>query len=796
MRNLTRSLALLPKHLFFFFIILAVLGVTLATAPFLAGGLAVAKQWWLMFFVGVAVLLWLWQVVITGRFSFKKDMASLILGLGLIVLAVSTLLALSPAQALLGDGSSAHNLVNFLALAAAYFLISNSGYRRGDSIFYWGLVGLGGLAAVWGLISVLTPLWGAPAGSIPLPANSVYYLLGWLGLPLLLVFANSVFGFFRQTIIGKIISTFSAGIILVLALIVNSSSFWLALLIGVLGILVLAIFREEARPLAILGIGMAAFFLAIMTWAGGAISIGGSYVDIPGQVLPSQGSSWNVARQALEGSPFVGSGPGSFDEAYLRYRSPSLNQTPFWPLSFNAGFSGFLTWLTEFGYLGAGLLAGFLALVLLQGWLGSRQTWPWLLGALYLSVLWFRAPFSLEHYALLFTMAALVVKYVPGRSVELRGLSSQIVNAFYAGAFIVVVGVVLGILAVSAKGVSGYFIDKGRNNADLSLKLVSFQQAAKLNPASDLSWRLISEVRRRQLVELMNQAGGDKASEAQNKLTSLSNQAVQAAQKAIRINSSQAAWQQLGLVYETLMSISTDAGPLALDAYTEAQKRHPASPALAVDRARVALQLSRQLKSQLQILQQSPEDTPQKQERLQSLQDSLAQLLNQALDLVAQSLQLKPDYAPAHFLLVQVRDERGELDQAIAQARRIVQAQPAAAGTWFQLGFLQFKKGNYNQAAESFEKAIKINSDLDNARYLLGLAYNNLDQPKRALEQFRILKQKNPDNQEIAKIVENLESGRFILEGIVPPAQAPQERAEPPVETTQTQTDQTGRIDN
>ena len=74
-----------------------------------------------------------------------------------------------------------------------------------------------------------------------------------------------------------------------------------------------------------------------------------------------------------------------------------------------------------------------------------------------------------------------------------------------------------------------------------------------------------------------------------------------------------------------------------------------------------------------------------------------------------------------------------------------------------------------------------LNENYSNARYFLGLIYDQKGRKREAIEQFEKIKALNPDNQEIKNILVNLREGRAALGGIVPPAQPPTERTEAPV---------------
>ena len=52
----------------------------------------------------------------------------------------------------------------------------------------------------------------------------------------------------------------------------------------------------------------------------------------------------------------------------------------------------------------------------------------------------------------------------------------------------------------------------------------------------------------------------------------------------------------------------------------------------------------------------------------------------------------------------------------------------------------------------------------------------------KAIEEFRKIAELNPDNNEVKQILANLKAGKAALLGIAPPAPAPQNRAEAPIQ--------------
>ena len=75
-------------------------------------------------------------------------------------------------------------------------------------------------------------------------------------------------------------------------------------------------------------------------------------LSLPSEVSPNAKTSWDITRQTLQAHPFFGSGPNTWAYDYAKYRSPLVNQTPFWADRFDRGYSTFLTLFATQGLVG------------------------------------------------------------------------------------------------------------------------------------------------------------------------------------------------------------------------------------------------------------------------------------------------------------------------------------------------------------------------------------------------------------------------------------------------------------
>ena len=157
--------------------------------------------------------------------------------------------------------------------------------------------------------------------------------------------------------------------------------------------------------------------------------------------------------------------------------------------------------------------------------------------------------------------------------------------------------------------------------------------------------------------------------------------------------------------------------------------------------------------------------------------------LDLALQAVGAALQVKNNYIDAVFMLSQIYAAQGNLKDAITAATIATQINPQNPLLFFQLGLLEYNNKNYQASANALEKAVALSPVYANAHYFLGLSYSRLNQNELAIQEFTGLVESNPDNQEVALILSNLQSGRSpFTDAKLPVTPTPERRAKPPIQ--------------
>lgn len=113
------------------------------------------------------------------------------------------------------------------------------------------------------------------------------------------------------------------------------------------------------------------------------------------------------------------------------------------------------------------------------------------------------------------------------------------------------------------------------------------------------------------------------------------------------------------------------------------------------------------------------------------------------------AIQIKPDYAEAHYGLARVYLTLGEYDKVYKSLNKAIELKPDYAEAYLLLGGVHLNEKKFidgyklpvteddaKQAIDAIEKAIKLNSDYGYAYNEIGTAYLHLNKVKEAAEAF------------------------------------------------------------
>lgn len=108
-----------------------------------------------------------------------------------------------------------------------------------------------------------------------------------------------------------------------------------------------------------------------------------------------------------------------------------------------------------------------------------------------------------------------------------------------------------------------------------------------------------------------------------------------------------------------------------------------------------------------------------------------------AREILLQALALDPDWGDVHNLLAGVQFGLGQIDPAIASAKRFTELTPLEPNAHDSLGIIYHRTGRYAEALESFQRALSIHPGFEPALFHLGNTMVQLGRYTDALSQFR-----------------------------------------------------------
>ncbi|MBI2056026.1 MAG: tetratricopeptide repeat protein [Candidatus Sungbacteria bacterium] len=754
-----------------------------------------------------ATLLWFLGVLTKGNLRLPYSII-LLLSLALVVaVGISTVFSRMPMSSLLYADPIAERYLTLIE-GVLLMVLAGSVLRGKKDAENIGIV-LAAAGLVAGLVNIVQLIFGISVwGKLSAAAGGVNFsVAGSMNSTALFyaVLLAAMMGFLTgSNISGWRKYIFGAGILVFLAnlFLINYINAWIVLLI--VSILLIGInFRgaagnREYRFSWKYAVGTLFTALAIVMIMIRTPIIGN--LDLPAEVSPSLGATINVAKSVFEKSPRVmlfGTGPGTFGFDWLQYKDRSINQTPFWSVRFDQGYSWVATLLVTTGVAGALLFAAFLLvslLIFLRSILFSdaaehSSSAGYFLGFAGFAAVAFLYPANVTFLFGLFFFAGICMHQlsIQPRETAHAGASASFLDireknirfegpwAMFLSSLVTIFALVLSVAALYMQTVrlnTALLIQSGVeafNRGDTTRAVASLVQAVQVSEDAG-AYEILLQARMEEVKKLIERAS--RGENVQQEFQSSVSLAVQAFQRALSLESGNPAlWRMQGAFYELLIPFIDGSQRFAFDSYKKATEFDPSNPSVYTDLGRAHLVYADRLTA---IINQGAADRDtQVREKEQILKDAVS-AFERAID-------AKGDFASAYFLLAQASLRMGNIEKAIKSVEGAKLAAPFDIGVAFQLGLLYYQTNDLGRARSEFERAVSISDSYSNARYFLGLIYDSQGDKTKAIEQFAKIEQLNPDNQEIKKIAENLRAGKPALDGISPPNEAPEKRKDAPV---------------
>lgn len=716
------------------------------------------KQALLILFVALALFFWMARVLISGELSVnfnKTHVAVLVL---FLVQIVSTIFSEDRYGSFWGwPRITSESFLTMAGIIVLYFIISNVLAKKE---IYISVV----LLALSGVLSILIGLLQLLGLYVKFNTIGSVAGLGFFAAVFIpLLFALVVYSEKRLKII------FGAGIILafVLLLFINYQLVWWLVLIGSVLSILFGVQKRDVFDLRWLSVAI--FFLALALF----FIILKPQMPVPGrpiEVFLNQQATFDIATKTIKDRAIFGSGPGTFAFDFSEYKKVDFNQSILWNARFDWGASKILNVLATTGLLG---IISFLALIgavlfygikfILEKQDKSVLSFSVLAGGLLMSFIVQTAGYFLYNsnisldFVGFFLIASLVGLFSQKRkdySLKPSSLLTLGVTFIFTSVFIFGIGLL--ILGGQRYVAETYYFsaEKLLASGRLDEGIGKLERAVSLNPKADIYLTELSQVYLSKAGSLINKK--DLSDEEKRNIQILINNSINAAKIATDVGSNNVAnWSVRGFIYQNLTGIVPGAEDWAITSYENAIKLEPVNPYFPTQQGVVYMKRASLL--------------------AENKADEKNQLLEQAKAQFEKAIQLKSDYSPARFQIAMVYQQQGKTAEELQALEDAKKSSPNDIGLAFQIGIVYYQLKDYEKAKTELERAVVINPNYSNALYFLALTYFELGQKNKAIEKFAKVAELNPGNQDLKKIIDNLNSGRKPLEGIVQetPPEAP-----------------------
>jgi Flp pilus assembly protein TadD len=453
------------------------------------------------------------------------------------------------------------------------------------------------------------------------------------------------------------------------------------------------------------------------------------------EARPSWASMMSIGRE-VSTLP-LGTGPNTFELLWDAYRPADLNATIFWNAEFRTGVATIPTAFVTTG------IPGILAWVI------------FLLGVLWLAAsrLFFRTLRGADRFVVLGSLIAglyvllFALIYVPSSAVLLIGFaflgfaaagtteeaaeqsSTNVGFILYTLLAVLLIASCATLYFVGTAVMSSYF-SRSAEIAMAAGDMPTGEMRARTADSifsTDETNRLLTRIALTRLQSVVATETGE-SEESQTRFKDALGSAVAFAQRAAEYSPNDYRnWSLLMAVYQSVVPLGIEgAHGFAVAAYDRARVLNPLTPALVLERARLA---------------------------------KANNTLTEARTFAEDALRLKPDYVDALLLLAELDIAGGQIQAAIERAESAGQLESSNPLLRFQIGVLKFESGDRTGSKADFERAIALSDEYANAHFYLARVLFLQGDVDGALRELTRVKELDPSSPDIDRVLSTLRAG-------------------------------------
>ncbi len=743
------------------------------------------KQILLVGLVGISALAWIGKMAWKNEIKFKKSFLLIPVLTFLLIYGISTVYSSYYEQSMWGYfGGESNAFVTVLFLITFFVLIFNNiNNYSGIAKLIFSFLFSGFILTIFSILQFsgvyLLPFEFAKVSSFT-TIGSVYVFSIYIAL----IFLVSVTLFLSSA--SKWIKAFlmllSFGSFFLLA-VINFKMIWIFLIFMLAVILGITILIENKKPSQSRVLPMIFIIFTLLFFLRGKPLI--NNVNLPVEVFLKHKVAAEISLSSIKDNPMLGSGPTTFANVYKKNRPSDLGE--FSAVNFNESTSYFSTLASTTGILGvasflflviAGLFVVFKEVMRIIKSVDDRQKNNFnnysiialAVGWLFLTIFLF-AYFSNITIMMLWWLflALLLVSYFLNRKSENSALNEITTTSNSPKtSFILSFGFVLVIIGFTAvmylhgqKYVAAVYFGQAlaasnkEDNIEKTAEKIS--KAVSLDPNRDLYYRDLAVVHLALAKDKIEEKGLENLTpDESNFISTRFRSALQSLDKAKTLNPADSLnFISIANLYREFIVIQKDSGIKAIENYEKAIELDPKNPEIYQYLANVQITLA-----DLEMIEQN--SGKQAEAEMELPQKSL-EYLSMAEDYLKKVLILKPEHVGANITLVSLYERQRETEKALNKAIENVELYPQAAELQMDLGRLYYQREDYDQAEDSLLRALGLNVEYANARYLYGLVLDKKGNKNQAIKEFEKIKESNQDNELLQKIIDNLKNNREAL---------------------------------
>ncbi len=748
--------------------------------------LEINKQTLLLLLTCAAALCWLTHMLVSRQVTIRRGWMNLLPWFLVLAFFVPAIYSVAPYLSWIGAHRGEYtSVLTIVAIAVLFYLLGNTITSRSEHqrVHLILLVGTSLVAGIFVLqmlgLDILS--WISPSlayNTIGTPSTFTTYLIT-LNIFFLASFLahhkedsllhERVIGMVERVLIAFVCLT-TLGILLIL----DDATLWMLFSLSLALLFIFILFRAKDflhhRRLVIPGV---LFSIGLLFWL---FLPGFTQYALPLEVTPNTTGSITVASQTLSAfSSTWGSGPGTYTFDYSAFHDISLNQTDFWNTRFDRASSFLLTLVPTIGVFGVTMLGLFVVLLMVRSLMQilrptSRDEWlesfvhftPWFTLVIAAALV----PSNMTLIVLFGVFSGLLASQVMRKQWS-RSLSSAPAAKLIISALLVVISLVffVGIFVTAQRYSAEVAFSKAavldREGAELQEVVSLLDRATSLNSSHDTYYRNLGEALLLRVdEELQNVSSIDTlTAESTEYVQSLVAASVNATVRATELSPNNVLnWLSRGFVYRELVPVLGEASEFAVSSYQQAITLEPLNPENWTELGRAYLAAAEQIRP----LTTSPDPASASEAQIQ-----LTTLLASAQQSFERAVELKSNYAPAHFQLAVTYERQGRVNDAIGKMESVAQYNQLDVGVFFQLGMLYLERdgaGDIDRAQAAFEHAVKIAPGYANAHWFLASIYEQAGDIAAAVAEVEAVLELNPGNDLIEARLERLLTGQISTE--------------------------------